>query len=75
MVREPAVQIINCIKQSDLNDPAIRYVLYGRPGCGKSITLAHLTHYGHSEGYITMTFSQVCIFCIIKQLVTLMTCR
>jgi len=59
MVREPAVQIINCIKQSDLNNPAIRYVLYGRPGCGKSITLAHLTHYGHSEGYITMTFSQI----------------
>ena len=36
-----------------------RFVVYGRPGCGKSVTLSHLTHFGHSEGFITMTFSQV----------------
>ena len=36
-----------------------RFVLYGRPGCGKSVTLSHLTHYGHSAGFITMTFSQI----------------
>jgi len=59
MVRSPAVQIINCIENSDLENPAVRYVVYGLPGCGKSITLAHLTHYGYSQGFITMTFSQV----------------
>ena len=59
MVRKPAIQIINCIKNSDLNKPAVRYVLYGRAGSGKSLTLAHLTHFGHQEGFITLTMSQV----------------
>jgi small subunit ribosomal protein S29 len=59
MVRDPALQIINCIKNSDLSNPAVRYLVYGRPGCGKSITLAHLTHFGHQEGFITLTMSQV----------------
>jgi len=59
MVRNPAVQIINCIKNMDFDKPALRFVLYGRKGCGKSITLAHMTHYGHQEGFITMTFSQI----------------
>ena len=34
-------------------------MLYGRPGSGKSVTLSHLTHYGHSAGFITLTFSQI----------------
>ena len=59
MVRNPAVQIINCVNNWDLEKPALRFMLYGRPGCGKSITLAHMTHYGHSQGFITMTFSQI----------------
>jgi len=59
MVRKPAIQIINCIKNSDLNKPAIRYLLYGRAGSGKSITLAHLTHFGYQEGFITLTMSQI----------------
>ena len=46
-------------KASDLSRPAVRYLLYGRPGCGKSISLAHLTHFGHSQGFLTLTFSQL----------------
>jgi len=59
MVREPALQLFNYIRNSDLSKPAVRYVLYGRPGCGKSISLAHATHLGHEEGFITLTFSQI----------------
>jgi len=59
MVRQPALRIINCIQASDLSRPAVRYLLYGRPGCGKSISLAHLTHFGHSQGFLTLTFSQL----------------
>jgi len=59
MVRSPALHIMNCIKNSDLDKPAVRYLLFGRNGCGKSITMAHLTHFGHQEGFITMTFSQI----------------
>ena len=61
MVRKPAIQIINCIKNSDLNNPAVRYIVYGRAGSGKSITLAHITHFGYQEGFITLTMSQVCL--------------
>ena len=59
MVRDPAVQIMNAIKNIDPEKPAVRFVLYGRNGVGKSITLSHMTHFGHNEGFITMTFSQV----------------
>ncbi|XP_022117575.2 28S ribosomal protein S29, mitochondrial [Pieris rapae] len=52
MVRQPALDIINCIKASDLNKPAIRYVLYGEDGTGKSMTIAHLLHYAFEEGYL-----------------------
>jgi len=54
MVREPAVQVMECIKASDLTKPTNRYVLYGRPGVGKSITLTHLTHFGHADGWIVL---------------------
>ena len=54
MVREPALQVMECIKASDLTKPTNRYILYGRPGVGKSITLAHLTHFGHTDGWIVL---------------------
>jgi len=59
MIRSPALQIMNCIKNCDLDKPAVRYLLFGRHGCGKSITLAHLTHFGHQEGFIVMTFGLI----------------
>ncbi|CAH2049905.1 unnamed protein product, partial [Iphiclides podalirius] len=52
MVRQPALDIIDCIKSSDLNKPAIRYVLYGEKGTGKSLTIAHLLHYAHDAGFL-----------------------
>lgn len=52
MVRKPAVDIINYIKNSDLSKPVIRYVLYGENGTGKSMTMAHLLHYGHVNDFL-----------------------
>ncbi|XP_026320162.1 28S ribosomal protein S29, mitochondrial isoform X2 [Hyposmocoma kahamanoa] len=52
MVRRPAIDLMNCIKASDLNKPVIRYVLYGEKGTGKSLTMAHLLHYAHEEGFL-----------------------
>ncbi|CAK1601607.1 unnamed protein product [Parnassius mnemosyne] len=52
MIRQPALDVIDCIKASDLNKPAIRYVLYGETGTGKSLTLAHLIHYAHDAGFL-----------------------
>lgn len=52
MIRNPALEIINYIKSSDLSRPTVRYVLYGKKGVGKSITLAHILHYGHENDFI-----------------------
>ncbi|KAJ2940703.1 hypothetical protein O0L34_g14813 [Tuta absoluta] len=52
MVREPALDLLDCIKATDFEQPVIRYVLYGEQGTGKSLTLAHALHYAHEDGYL-----------------------
>lgn len=52
MVRNPAVEIINYIKNTDFNKPIIRYVLYGDNGTGKSMTMGHLLHYGIENDFL-----------------------
>ena len=52
MVRKPAIEVIQCMKASDLSLPVVRYVLYGRPGCGKSTSLAHVMHFCGTQGWL-----------------------
>lgn len=52
MVRQPALDLIDCIKATDMNKPAIRYVLYGEKGTGKSLIMAHLLHFAHEDGFL-----------------------
>jgi len=52
MVREPALEIIDYIKHTDFNKPAVRYVLYGKDGVGKSLTIATLLQYGAMNDYV-----------------------
>uniref|UniRef100_A0A1I8PI07 Small ribosomal subunit protein mS29 n=1 Tax=Stomoxys calcitrans TaxID=35570 RepID=A0A1I8PI07_STOCA len=52
MVRQPALEVINYIKNTDFSKPTIRYVLYGENGVGKSLTLAHIIHYGHQNDFL-----------------------
>lgn len=59
LVRDPALEILQNIENSDLNSPAIRYVLYGRDGVGKTTTISHLIHWGHASGYVTMPFAWI----------------
>lgn len=46
LVREPALEIISHMQSTDYSKPANRYLLYGQLGCGKTLTLAHILHYG-----------------------------
>ncbi|XP_017054073.1 28S ribosomal protein S29, mitochondrial [Drosophila ficusphila] len=46
MVRNPALELLQYIKDSDLTKPVVRYVLYGENGTGKTLTMAHVLHYG-----------------------------
>lgn len=53
MIRQPAVEIMNYMQDSiSPEKPVIRYVLYGEFGVGKTLTMAHLAHYGHVAGFI-----------------------
>ncbi|XP_063995879.1 small ribosomal subunit protein mS29 [Diachasmimorpha longicaudata] len=49
LVREPALEVISCLKLTDYSRPVNRYVLYGENGAGKSLSLAHILHYGLSS--------------------------
>ncbi|XP_014467500.1 PREDICTED: 28S ribosomal protein S29, mitochondrial [Dinoponera quadriceps] len=52
MVRQPAVEIISYLTQADYTRPVNKYVIYGKHGTGKSITLAHILHYAFVQKYI-----------------------
>lgn len=52
MIRKPALDIMNYIRNTDFTKPAVRYVLYGEDGTGKSMTMAHLAHYGFNNDFL-----------------------
>uniref|UniRef100_A0A7G3AB76 Small ribosomal subunit protein mS29 n=1 Tax=Lutzomyia longipalpis TaxID=7200 RepID=A0A7G3AB76_LUTLO len=52
MVRKPALEIMDYIGRTNFNKPPIRYVLYGKDGVGKSLTMAHLLHFGMENGFV-----------------------
>lgn len=52
MVRQPALEIINNLKSTDFQKPAVRYLLYGQTGSGKSLSLAHILHYAYNSKFI-----------------------
>lgn len=52
MVRKPTIDLLNCLKGLDYTKPAVRFVLYGKKGSGKSLTMAHALHYAHKSGFL-----------------------
>lgn len=52
MVRSPALELLQYIKNADLTKPAVRYVLYGDSGVGKTLTMAHVLHYGALNDFL-----------------------
>lgn len=54
MVRKPSLDVINIIKSTDFerDAPMRRFVLYGKKGSGKSLSLAHIIHYGYKAGFL-----------------------
>ncbi|KAJ8289991.1 hypothetical protein GJAV_G00007500 [Gymnothorax javanicus] len=54
MVREPALEIISHLKKADYSKPAIRYLLYGQRGTGKSLSLCHALHYCFNQGWVIL---------------------
>jgi len=44
MVRDPALEALEFIRNMRPEDPALKLVLYGKDGTGKSCTMAHIMH-------------------------------
>lgn len=52
MIRQPSIDIINCINKLDFSKPAVRFVLYGKKGSGKSLCVAHILHYAFKKEFL-----------------------
>lgn len=52
MIRQPSIDVINCIRSIDFSKPAVRFVLYGKMGSGKSLSLAHIIHYCFKNNFL-----------------------
>ncbi|XP_046751998.1 28S ribosomal protein S29, mitochondrial [Diprion similis] len=46
LTRSSTVEVLSYLRNTNYNKPVNRYVLYGSPGSGKTISLAHILHYG-----------------------------
>uniref|UniRef100_H3A6H2 Small ribosomal subunit protein mS29 n=1 Tax=Latimeria chalumnae TaxID=7897 RepID=H3A6H2_LATCH len=54
MVRKPALELIGYLKSANYSYPAIRYVLYGQKGTGKTMTLCNAVHYCAKQGWLVL---------------------
>ncbi|XP_032938583.1 28S ribosomal protein S29, mitochondrial isoform X1 [Catharus ustulatus] len=54
MVRKPALELLAYLKGSNFSHPAVRYVIYGERGTGKTMTLCHVVHYCSRQGWLVL---------------------
>lgn len=54
MIRQPALEVISCLKQMDFSKPAQRYVFYGTRGGGKTMSLNHTVHFCYTQGWLVL---------------------
>ncbi|KAF7272516.1 mitochondrial ribosomal protein S29 [Rhynchophorus ferrugineus] len=52
MIREPAIEIINYLKAIDYSKPPVKFVLFGKKGTGKTLSLAHILHYAVRDNFL-----------------------
>ncbi|XP_067395252.1 small ribosomal subunit protein mS29 isoform X3 [Emydura macquarii macquarii] len=54
MVRKPALELLGYLKNTNFAHPAVRYVIYGEKGTGKTMTLCHAVHYCAKQGWLVL---------------------
>ncbi|KAK7486797.1 hypothetical protein BaRGS_00021944 [Batillaria attramentaria] len=60
MVRKPALQVIEYLKHLNLDHPAPRFVLYGKRGSGRTLSLAHVLHFGLRDNWVLLYLPWPC---------------
>ncbi|CAH0545758.1 unnamed protein product [Brassicogethes aeneus] len=54
MIRQPTIDVIECLKNIDYAKPAVRFVIYGKKGSGKSLSMAHILHYANRSNFLVV---------------------
>ncbi|XP_020492755.1 28S ribosomal protein S29, mitochondrial [Labrus bergylta] len=54
MVRQPALEVIDYLKKTDISKPPVRYVFYGLKGSGKTMSLCHTVHFCYTQGWLVL---------------------
>ncbi|KAK2844627.1 hypothetical protein Q5P01_011286 [Channa striata] len=54
MVRQPALEVISYLKETDFSKPALRYLFYGLKGTGKTLSLCHTVHFCYTQGWLVL---------------------
>uniref|UniRef100_UPI00398E9CE3 small ribosomal subunit protein mS29 n=1 Tax=Pristiophorus japonicus TaxID=55135 RepID=UPI00398E9CE3 len=54
MVRPPALELVSYLKAANYSHPAIRYVVYGEKGCGKTLTLCNAIHHCAKQNWLIL---------------------
>ncbi|KAM6166981.1 small ribosomal subunit protein mS29 isoform 2-T2 [Erethizon dorsatum] len=54
MVRKPALELLHYLKNTNFAHPAVRYVLYGERGTGKTLSLCHVIHFCAKHGWLIL---------------------
>ncbi|XP_053405783.1 28S ribosomal protein S29, mitochondrial-like [Mercenaria mercenaria] len=56
MVRRPALEAFDFIDNANLDYPPMKLMFYGKPGSGKTMTMAHVIHRYAKLGWLTIHF-------------------
>ncbi|XP_053522236.1 28S ribosomal protein S29, mitochondrial isoform X4 [Artibeus jamaicensis] len=54
MVRKPALELLHHLKNTNFDHPAVRYVLYGEKGTGKTLSLCHIIHFCAKQDWLIL---------------------
>jgi len=54
MVRKPALELLRYLKNTNFAHPAVRYVLYGETGTGKTLSLCHVIHFCAKQDWLIL---------------------
>ncbi|XP_036872677.2 small ribosomal subunit protein mS29 isoform X2 [Manis javanica] len=54
MVRKPALELLHYLKNTNFAHPAVRYVLYGEKGTGKTLSLCHAIHFCAKQDWLIL---------------------
>ncbi|KAM5256618.1 small ribosomal subunit protein mS29 [Ctenodactylus gundi] len=54
MVRKPALELLHHLHNTNFAHPAVRYLLYGEKGTGKTLSLCHVIHFCAKHNWLIL---------------------